>query len=75
MARSRRKAANTSEIEIPEDRPIPELYEDYPDSWKRAYAYAANYSKGNGVKACVIFAEQRHQDDEFQDPEPDDGEE
>lgn len=67
MARPRK--APSSEIEIPEDRPIPEEYEDYPDSWKRAYAHAANYSKGNGVKACVIFAEQRHQDPEFQDPE------
>lgn len=74
MARPRKKAATSeTEFDIPEDRAIPELYEDYPDPWKRAYAYAANYSKGNGVKACVIFAEQRHQDEQFQDP--DDGEE
>lgn len=63
MARPRNKAA----IEIPEDRPIPEEYEDRPDAWKRAYAHAANYSKHNTVKACVVFAESRWQDKEFQD--------
>jgi len=64
MARARRVPAD---IDIPEDRPIPEEYESMPDAWKRAYAHAANYSKHNGVKACVVFAESRWQDEEFQD--------
>lgn len=69
MMPRRRAASNV--IEIPEDRAIPEEYEDRPDSWKRAYAHAANYSKHNSVKACIIFAETRWQDEEFQDGEED----
>lgn len=52
---------------IPADRPVPEELETSPAPWKRAYAYAARYSKFNGVKACVIFADTRMHDQEFQD--------
>lgn len=55
------------EFGIPEDRPIPEDYLNREDAWYRAYAHAANYSKHNGIKACVIFAEARWLDEEFQD--------
>jgi pyruvate/2-oxoglutarate dehydrogenase complex dihydrolipoamide acyltransferase (E2) component len=53
---------------IPADREVPEEYEHMPAAWMRAYAYAANYSKNNRVKACVVFAEARWQDKEFQEP-------
>lgn len=52
---------------IPEDRPVPEEFANMPASWHRAYAHAANYSKHNGVKACVIYADTRMHDQEYQD--------